>query len=284
MLVVRHCDGLVEMIKMDISFDYFGDRTRKVLERQNNRDVDISMTSTPPDHHTTATQGDRVAAHHWPSRRAGVTRGRARTVPRQATRHCAVGRRRTQAREAPRAQRQPGRMTCLASISCRPLAASLRTRERVRVVRSGRVAHCGWPVGGRLHGPPVACGFFLFLLWFSVPGSGSGPVRHPRAQFSPGFLLHRLRHLPLHATVPWGGRLHPRKEGEVLHSPKSPPLQIEAPFPTSRHEEEKQRSRQSPTKISVRIRWRVEVRVREKPELSASSLPLVLRRMRLHFE
>jgi hypothetical protein len=47
--------------------------------------------------------------------------------------------------------------------------------------------------------------FFLFSTRFSHGSTDSAPVQAPRARFSPGFLLHCLRHLPLHATVLWEG-------------------------------------------------------------------------------
>jgi hypothetical protein len=90
--------------------------------------------------------------------------------------------------------------------------------------RLGRLAHAQRPPRGRLHGPQPGRRFFLSQCRFSDPVSGSGPVHAPKDRFSPGFLLHRLRHLPVHAIVSWGGRLHPYKEGEDLQSPKSPTL------------------------------------------------------------
>jgi hypothetical protein len=51
-----------------------------------------------------------------------------------------------------------------------------------------------------------------------------------------GFYLHHLKHIPLHATVPWGGRLRLRKEGilaeEVLNTPKFPSPINRSPFLT----------------------------------------------------
>jgi hypothetical protein len=65
--------------------------------------------------------------------------------------------------------------------------------------------------------------FFPFSTRFSHGSTDSAPVQAPRARFSPGFLLHRLRHLPLHATVLWEGQLHLRKEG-------GPPLSQVSPY------------------------------------------------------
>jgi hypothetical protein len=64
--------------------------------------------------------------------------------------------------------------------------------------------------------------FFPFSTRFSHGSTDSAPVQAPRARFSPGFLLHRLRHLPLHATVLWEGQLRLRKEGGPPLSQVSP--------------------------------------------------------------
>jgi hypothetical protein len=59
---------------------------------------------------------------------------------------------------------------------------------------------------GRLASWPTEPAGFPFLCCFSDPGSGSRPVRPPRIRFLPGFQLHRLKHLPEHATVLWRPR------------------------------------------------------------------------------
>jgi hypothetical protein len=54
------------------------------------------------------------------------------------------------------------------------------------------LVYVGWPALG---GSPR---FFLFLQRFSAQPHGSSQVQGPKDRFSPGFLLHRLRQLPLH--------------------------------------------------------------------------------------
>jgi hypothetical protein len=66
----------------------------------------------------------------------------------------------------------------------------------------GVVAECRLASSGGW--PRFALGFSLFSVRFSDPAHIWSPTHQPRIRFLPRFHLHRLRLLPLHATVPWG--------------------------------------------------------------------------------
>jgi hypothetical protein len=56
---------------------------------------------------------------------------------------------------------------------------------------------------------------FPFSAHFSDLDADSGSVRPLGVRFFSSFHLHQLKHIyiSLHATVPWGGRLRPKKDG-----------------------------------------------------------------------
>jgi hypothetical protein len=121
------------------------------------------------------------------------------------------GRVNTQAWERGRAcGSRPGRVAVRGSPPARDACMRGRAREeRGRGPLSHLVERGHWPPVSRWTGRR----FFLFLFRFSDPGSDSPRVQAPRARFSGGFLLHRLRHLPLHTTVLWGDSLGAGKRG-----------------------------------------------------------------------
>jgi hypothetical protein len=88
----------------------------------------------------------------------------------------------------------------------------VRARARLSPPSRDKWRHGNGRPRGRLHGPALRL-VFQISAHFSDPGAGSGSVRPLRVRFFAGFHLPRLKHVPLHATVPWEGRLHPRKEG-----------------------------------------------------------------------
>jgi hypothetical protein len=176
-----------------------------------------------------------VAARHWP-RTSTAARAQARESPRPSD---VAGhgwpphfhtRARWRAREADPA--------CHAAQPRWPPAEPRAGAHRCaqEPARPGRVVGSSWPPEGRFAWTRLVRLAFPFSAQFSDPGVGSGPVRTPRFWFLAGFYLHHLKHIPLHATVPWGGRLRLRKEGilaeEVLNTPKFPSPINRSPFLT----------------------------------------------------
>jgi hypothetical protein len=130
---------------------------------------------------------------------------------------------------SPRTRGRAGTLPCLPRVGLGlAWAAAVRggTRGRPSGPRFGTRGIRALARGRRFpgsRGSPRSSSVFPFLQRFSAQPHGSSPVQGLRIRFSLGFLLHHFRYIPCVLQCR-GGRFGRWKEGEVLHSPTSPPI------------------------------------------------------------
>jgi hypothetical protein len=183
------------------------------------------------------TGGRHVAGGEWPPgarvpqpRAGGERLGGPRGTPQVATSSPAAGPH-LQARARGRAHGQAARSPRGAAGLARDDAKRVCVQARAGVSPAGTRGKPRLAARTSVPGSPRSAPLFFRVLprnaWFSAQPTGSPLVHPPRVWFSPGSLLHRLGEAcpALFACeLPWGGRVGPWNEGEVLHFSKSLPL------------------------------------------------------------